>query len=211
MVELCTQIRRRFPLGQNSSLAQMQLLDPKQALEINKPSVIPLAAQFPTIVSEENLDRLSDQWRELASYKNDLGHLVDEDPPAFWLGVQQVTDANNQNKFDVLADFMCSLVALPHSSACVERVFSQVNLVKTKQTNKLLCETVANRILAKQAVAKDGVCYKFNPRKTLVEDVREGRCRQRYAKILELHSQNSTLTIHSYDLDEGEVVDVDVK
>ena len=60
-------------------------------------------------------------------------------------------------------------------------------------------------------VAKDGVCYKFNPRKTLVEDVREGRCRQRYAKILELHSQNSTLTIHSYDLDEGEVVDVDVK
>ena len=100
-------------------------------------------------------------------------------------------------------------MALPHSSACVERVFSQVNLVKTKQTN--LCETVFNRILAKQAVAKDGGCYNFNPSNSLVEDVHEGRCRQRYAKTVELSNQNSTLSIQAYDLDDGEVVDMDAE
>jgi hypothetical protein len=213
LIELCIQIRRRFPLEQNSVLAQMQLLDPKQALESNKPSIITLAVKFPTIVSEDHLDRLSDQLRELASYKNDLGHLVDdydEDPPAFWLGLQEVTDANNQKKFDVLCNFMCTLLALPHSSACVERVFSKVNLVKTKQTNKLLCETVANRILAKQAVAKDGACHQFKPDRIVIEDVREGRCRQRYADILKLHNQLSRLSIPAYDLDEAEVAVVDM-
>jgi len=213
LIELCIQIRRRFPLEQDSVLAQMQLLDPKQALESNKPSIITLAVKFPTVVSDENLDRLSDQWKELASYKNDLGHLVNnyiEDPPAFWLGLQEITDANNKKKFDVLCNFMCTLLALPHSSACVERVFSKVNLVKTKQTNKLLCETVANRILAKQAVAKDRACHQFKPNQIVIEDVREGRCRQRYADILKLHNQLSKLSIPAYDLDEAEVAVVDM-
>jgi len=49
---------------------------------------------------------------------------------------------------------MCTLVALPHSFACVERIFSQVNIVKSKQCNKLMCETVSNRLLARQAVKK---------------------------------------------------------
>lgn len=191
----------------------MQLLDPKQALEINKPSIIRLAVKFPTIISEDHLDRLSDQWRELASYKNDLGHLVNdyiEDPPAFWLGLQEVTDANEQTKFDVLCNFMCTLLALPHSSACVERVFSKVNLVKTKQTNKLLCETVANRILAKQAVAKDGACHRFKPDRIVIEDVCEGRCRQRYADMLKLHNQLPMLSVPGYDLDDAQVAVVDL-
>lgn len=210
LVELCIQIRRRFPLEQTSVLAQMQLLDPKQALELNKPSIINLAIKFPTIVSEDNLDRLSDQWRELASYKTELRHLKEDDPPAFWLGLQEITDANDQKKFDVLANLMCTLMALPHSSACVERVFSQVNLAKIKQTNKLLCQTVSNRILAKQAVAKDGACHQFKPNRNLLEDVREGRCWKRYADVLKIQSQLSTLSIPAYDIEEAEVQVVDM-
>ena len=71
---------------------------------------------------------------------------------------------------------MCTLVALPHSSACVERIFSQVNIVKTKQCNKLMCKTVSSRLLARQAVKKDGACYTWNPCDNLVEDMRERRC-----------------------------------
>ena len=74
--------------------------------------------------------------------------------PCILAGAEEIN--NDKPKFDVLADLMCTLVALPHSSACVERIFSQVNIVKTKQCNKLLCETVSNRILARQAVKKGG-------------------------------------------------------
>ena len=57
--------------------------------------------------------------------------------------------------FDVLSELMCTLVALPHSSACVERIFSQVNIVKTKQCKKLMCETVSNRLTCKTS-GKEG-------------------------------------------------------
>jgi len=176
LIELCVQIKSRFPLSPDCVLAQMQLLEPEKALNDNKPSIIPLALQFPTVVSEDHLDRLCDQWRELASYKGDLEHLADMEPPAFWLELKQITDCNAKPKFDVLSELMCTLVALPHCSACAERIFSQVNIVKTKQCNKLMCETVSNRLLARQAVKKGGACYTWNPCDNLVEDMREGRC-----------------------------------
>ena len=83
-------------------------------------------------------------------YKGDLEHLADMEPPAFWLELKQITDCNAKPNFDVLSELMCTLVVLPHSSACVERIFSQVNIVKTKQCNKLMCETVSNKTSGKE-------------------------------------------------------------
>ena len=76
-------------------------------------------------------------------------------------------------KFSTLATFMRDLLALPHSSAVVERMFSKINIVKTKHTNRLLTETVANRMLAKQVIARQ-------PSKSLLCDMKSGKCHQRY-------------------------------
>jgi hypothetical protein len=122
------------------------------------------------------------------------------EPSAFWLQVKQITDGNAKPKFDVLSELMCTLVALPHSAACVERIFSQVNIVKTKQCNKLICETVSNRLLARQAVKKRRGCQTWNPSDNLVEDVEEGRCRKRYEKSLELHSGQKTLNLDAIEV-----------
>jgi len=45
-------------------------------------------------------------------------------------------------------------------------------------TNKLLCETLSNRIglLAKQAVRKGGTCYTWKPSNNMVEDLKKGCC-----------------------------------
>ena len=94
----------------------MQLLERKSVFDDNnKPSIIPLALD-PNVVAEDDLDHLSDQWREITSYKADLEHLSNMDLPAFWMVIQKLTNLNNQPKFKVLSDFMCTLVALPHLS-----------------------------------------------------------------------------------------------
>jgi len=90
---------------------------------------------------------------------------------------------------------MCTLVALPHLSACAERMFSQADVVKTKQCNKLLCETVSNRILDRQAVKKGGACHTWNPCNNLLEDVWEGSCNKRYKETLQLHMTQRTLNV----------------
>jgi len=46
-------------------------------------------------------------------------------------------DASNENPFKSLASFAVMLLILPISNAEVVRLFSQLNLIKTKIRNKL--------------------------------------------------------------------------
>jgi hypothetical protein len=185
-------------------LAQLKLLDPVEALGIRlatdpnyiRPSIVQLAAYFPNLVPDCELDTIQEQWRTLHYAKNSLSHLTSCDPPHFGKELGSVKDGNDGRRFGILSDFMCTLLALPHFTACVERIFSQVNLIKTKQTNTLKNRTVADRILAKQAIVQQGAeCHSWAPSKTLVEDVREGRCHARYVTRHEQLKQSSTVNI----------------
>jgi len=91
-------------------------------------------------------------------------------------------------------------VALPHSSACVELIFSQVNIVKTKQCNKLMCETVSNGLLARQSVKKGGACHTWNPCDSVVQDMGEGRCKKRYEETVQVHSRQGTLNVDAVEV-----------
>ena len=113
-------------------------------------SLVKLALKFPRLIPENDLDKLEDEWRALLYSRDQLSPLAGKTPVAFWSELQQVTDGTGEPKFPVLCQLMCALLTLPHSSACVERVFSQVNMVKTKVTNRLNASTVANRLLARQ-------------------------------------------------------------
>jgi len=49
---------------------------------------------------------------------------------------------------------MTCMTFLPHSSASVERMCSQINCMKTKTTNFLNAETVKNRLLVRLSPEK---------------------------------------------------------
>ena len=86
---------------------------------------------------------------------------------------------------------MTNLIVLPHSSAAVERIFSSMNCIKTRQTNSLKAETVKNRILAKQAIIRgNNICITWTPSKKLVSDLETATISQRYLKRME-HQKNN--------------------
>lgn len=167
LVELCEQMRRRFTFKKDSILAMLLFLNPKEALSPQRTlqSITNVAIHFPNVIKEEDLVELQDQWKDLPNARESLKGMSDA-ATSFWLELRTVKDGNNEPKFKLLSRFMCSLLALPHSSACVERVFSQLNMIKTKQANRMLVSTIANRLLAKQAVAREYVnCYEWEPSK----------------------------------------------
>lgn len=99
LIELRFQILKKISAFSNSVIAHMLQLDPEHALQDNKPSIVPLAVNFPAIVTEHSLEHLSDQWRELSCYSKDLWHLINEEPaPAFWLALWQITDETEKPK-----------------------------------------------------------------------------------------------------------------
>lgn len=57
--------------------------------------------------------------------------------------------------FPLLAQFAQNLLTLPHSSANVERLFSAINLMKTKIRNRLHTDTLTGLLYTKSGLKKN--------------------------------------------------------
>ena len=68
-----------------------------------------------------------------------------------------------------------------HSLASVERIFSMVNCLKIKVTNKLKAETLKDRLLAKQNMARNnGSCCTWEPPLALIQNLENATVYKRY-------------------------------
>lgn len=56
---------------------------------------------------------------------------------SFWSEVYSYKDACDNNPFQELGKFVISLLTLPISNAAVERIFSSLNVTKTKSRNRI--------------------------------------------------------------------------
>ena len=117
------QIRKRFPFEDDSVLALLQVLDPKLSVSPQRKikSIIKLASQFPQLVKEEDLDDLDDQWQSLLHARSSTENL-NLSPCSFWAELGDIKDGTNKSKFGILSNFMCNLLALPHSSAAIKLI-----------------------------------------------------------------------------------------
>lgn len=64
----------------------------------------------------------------------------------FWAEVNTYVESGDNHRFKALASFVLKLLSLPWSNAEVERVFSQMNIVKSKLRNSMNIGTL-NSIL----------------------------------------------------------------
>jgi len=55
----------------------------------------------------------------------------------FWQEVAEYSDASGLNPYNELSSVAIKLLSLPWSNADVERLFSQINIVKTKLRNRM--------------------------------------------------------------------------
>jgi hypothetical protein len=93
-------------------------------------SIGSVARSFPKIVTDIN-----DLNREFRLLKNsDIDFKVDD--VVFWKNVSNIKKGDGTPIISQLSQFVSILLTLPHSSACVERIFSVINLNKTKLRNR---------------------------------------------------------------------------
>lgn len=84
-------------------------------------------------LNNEDIEKIEVQWRKinLVSWKN-TSSVID-----FWTDVKEFKDTANCNPFLELANFSLTVLSLPWSNAAIERIFSQMNIVKSKSRNKM--------------------------------------------------------------------------
>jgi len=149
-IECCHQLFKRFPFNkeQMKALKMLSFLEPKNIPNIQ--SIALAASNFPKCLnsmSVNDLDREYRMLRNMESFKFE-GNFV-----PFWTEVFSLKNNDQTEYFPTLSNFVKNILCLPHSSATVERVFSAINLNKTKIRNRL-CNRTLEGILHSKNILK---------------------------------------------------------
>ncbi|XP_022161704.1 uncharacterized protein LOC111027613 [Myzus persicae] len=151
------QMYKRFPFNSDHMklLKSMSVLDPKNIK--NTISVAPIVANFPKL--NININDIDREWRMLRNHDLNFNlELMD-----FWKTVKDLKNGDNLEAFSSLTSFVSYILTLPHSSASVERLFSSINLNKTKIRNRISTETMSGILHSKNLLSIQAQhCYEFN-------------------------------------------------
>ncbi|XP_072397957.1 zinc finger protein 862-like [Diabrotica undecimpunctata] len=156
-VEAAKQITQRFDFD-DPVLININLISVKNVLEKKSHSIVPLVRHFPNLVSENELQLVDNEWRLLRNTDIDSDENVDIEH--FWTNIENMRYGDGTSMFPVLSRFVFDLLVLPHSSANVERVFSDINLMKTDERNKLSSASIVGHLHTKNFLkTRKSCCY----------------------------------------------------
>lgn len=162
LLSLYKQIKQRLP-DNIHIFEKINLFSVENVLKQQKPSITPL-------LSEMDIDPL--QIAQIEIEYNKI-HLVKWDKihhtVYFWGEVFKYRDAMGENPFKNVAEIALLFLVLPVSNAEVERIFSQLNLVKNKTRNKLSLDMVNSLLCVRYGLKRhEKCCYNYElPKKVL--------------------------------------------
>lgn len=91
----------------------------------------------------------------------------------FWAEVNDYKDANQENPYKELSDFALSLLVLPHSNAEVERLFSQMNLIKTKLRNRMQLRMLSSILAIRSGLTRQNkCCHDYNIDEKILKNIK---------------------------------------
>lgn len=110
---------------------------------VNKGSILPFLQSLQ--IKEDRITEIERQWQNLTLVKWNARTTFE-----LWIEVKSYKDSSDSCPFKELAEVAINILSLPHSNAEIERVFSQLNIVKNKQRNRMKVNLI-NSILAIRA------------------------------------------------------------
>ena len=112
----------------------------------------------------KNGDELERQYRNLLhvswTEESIFGGKIPDDTMEFWTGVLQYEGLGKITPFKELSVYVMACLTTPVSNAVVERIFSQVTIVKSKLRNRMKNETLDAIIRIRNHLHMDAKCCK---------------------------------------------------
>lgn len=154
------EIRARFDFN-DPVLMQLEKITPKKVLSENRPaSLIDFVNLFPRV--KQNIDT---SWRMFSVVEFDpelrtlLLNLNVED---FWIKLKTF-EKDDEYPFQDVSNFLLTVLSLPQSNVSCERMFSKINLIKTKQRNCLNTKILNGILSAKEFTKKNRMAsHRYN-------------------------------------------------
>lgn len=139
-VRLSKEIQNRLPSNYMTLQKMTQLSVDNTLKQLKDNSIAELAVELG--FEEEKIENILKQWHSIHFVKWDI---MTADTVQFRAHVLKYKDAAG-SILTKTADLAITVLSLPHSNAEVERMFSQMNIIKNKLRNRL-ASTTLNSIL----------------------------------------------------------------
>lgn len=159
-IELAKQIKKRFNF-EDDILKFASKFSPRSVLTGEYNTISQVQDLFPYLTID--IEKLDFEYR-LISEMNELKKYDDNDMVQFWSCIANINSELNEKMFPNVSRVAKIIMSLPHSSATAERVFSQLNLVKTKTRNRLIVKTCGSLLHIKDMFKTEGTtCFNWQP------------------------------------------------
>lgn len=153
VAQLICQLRQRLPKNFHN-LTKTNFFCVENSLKINKCKLNEHFKEEFIDLPVEEITALEHQWQKLNSYE----WLNKNSTVDFWVNVYEYKNALNENPFSELATFAMKFLVLPFSNAEVERVFSGMNLIKTKIRNRMMLNTMNSLLYIRCGLKRMNTC-----------------------------------------------------
>lgn len=158
----------------------------------------------PLRISADEITKIELQWSNITLVTwREISNTV-----KFWAEVNSYEDASNVNPYHELSSVALTILSLPHSKAEIERVFSQMNHIKSKLRNMMKTDTI-NAILhiryGLKRMSKTCVTYNF-PNDTLDLVTSSQKYKQSRESTLDRPMPSTSTSFTEIDENEDEVL-----
>eukprot|EP00795_Rhopilema_esculentum_P002576 gene2576-769_t len=155
------EVESRLPSTKNafrgiSHLHPGKVLSQTDRLPFNNLPFPHLRAVKSDVLEEQYRKVLLINWVDENVFKGE----IPDSTVAFWLGVLQYQNFLGSKPFKELAEYALSCLSLPVSNAIVERVFSYVTAIKTKQRNRMSSKVLDTIVRIRTHLHFTGRCCK---------------------------------------------------
>ncbi|CAD6208095.1 GSCOCG00012721001-RA-CDS, partial [Cotesia congregata] len=141
-IEAVTVLKQKFDF-KDKIYEFLDLLDPKVARTFNIKSFDFVLKRFPVLNEYVTLQQLDNEWKEhallnLEDYNIDINSTAE----IYWQQIFKLTNPVGEMKFKNLKIVINFLLVLPFSNVSVERIFSDLKIIKTDHRNCLSSKTL---------------------------------------------------------------------
>jgi len=174
VIILCEQLKSRLPLS--DFFKSLRFVDPQIAVYNEFPSLYNVTSKFPQIIkSDEEAQQVDSEYQNLkfdSSVSDLLASGSSEEnkgttSEGFWTAVSKMRNGDGTLKYQRLSLLVNSIMALPISNTACERIFSQVNLVKTERRNRFGNDHISAILQVKDGI-KEATCVNFCPSRKMI-------------------------------------------
>jgi len=162
-VEAAKQVYQRFPFKLLQPLKHLKIIFPDTIFDNAISSLGSIFADLPILFGNMDINEVDREWRKLPfidfkSAKLDKNSNILD----FWSHIAKLKKGDDAPMFPLMVILVKNVMTLPHSSACVERIFSMVNAIKTKERNRLQTDNLCGLLQSKSMLkASSSECYSY--------------------------------------------------